>query len=221
MYGFIYLTTNIHNGKRYVGLCTHEKPILTEGKLYLGSGTILKYAINKYGRESFTRSILQLCNSELELLEAEINWINNIKPEYNIESGGYAGISERMQQYWNKFTEEERKTARNWNVDHSNWNDPLYSKDMSKVQKDIWKSRDSTYRKKFGEKISNTKKANGNSIGKKNGMYGRSVITERNLKWYTNDKENKYMTEGTEPPGFRRGRTNLSGKIGKRKNAIS
>ena len=51
-------------------------------------------------------------------------------------------------------------------------------------------------------------------------MYGRSAITEKNLKWYTNGKENKYITEGTQPNGFVRGRTNLSGKIGRKFNEV-
>jgi hypothetical protein len=46
------------------------------------------------------------------------------------------------------------------------------------------------------------------------------MITEskdKNLKWYT--KENIYVTENTQPLNFVKGRTNLSGNIGKRKNA--
>lgn len=46
----------------------------------------------------------------------------------------------------------------------------------------------------------------------RNPMYGRSAITEKNLKWYTNGFENLYLTEGTEPEGFLRGRSNLKRK---------
>lgn len=45
--------------------------------------------------------------------------------------------------------------------------------------------------------------------GEKNGMYGRSAITEQNLKWYTNGDTTIYVTEGTEPMGFRSGRSNM------------
>jgi hypothetical protein len=45
--------------------------------------------------------------------------------------------------------------------------------------------------------------------GIKNPMYGRSAISEQNLKWYTNGLDNIYVTEGTNPPGYYRGRSNL------------
>ena len=45
MYGFIYITTNLINGKRYIGQKKYDK----EGtwKNYLGSGTYLKRALEK------------------------------------------------------------------------------------------------------------------------------------------------------------------------------
>jgi hypothetical protein len=86
--------------------------------------------------------------------------------------------------------------------------------------KGVWDSRTDEYKKEIGNKVSNTRKATGISKGSNNPMYGRSAITEKKLKWYTNGTENKYITEGTQPDDFVRGRTNLLGKIGKRKNEI-
>lgn len=43
-YGFIYITTNLINGKKYIG----QKKGYND--TYLGSGKILKLAIKKYGR---------------------------------------------------------------------------------------------------------------------------------------------------------------------------
>lgn len=45
--------------------------------------------------------------------------------------------------------------------------------------------------------------------GNKNGMFGKSAVAENNLKWYTDGKNNLYLTEGTEPCGYVRGRSNL------------
>jgi hypothetical protein len=42
--------------------------------------------------------------------------------------------------------------------------------------------------------------------GEKNPMYGRSIIREKNLKWYTNGTTVIYVTEGTEPGGYIKGR---------------
>jgi len=220
MYGFVYLTTNTINEKRYVGLCSHEKPILTDGNLYLGSGKILRSAIKKYGKDSFTRSILQVCNSREELHNAEIEWISNIGPEYNIDPGGFGGNSERMKEYWSTMTADERKQARNWNKDHSNHKNPVFE-DAPGIQRQIWENRTIEERKQIGNKISKTKKSIGSGIGTKNSMHGRSAIKEQNLRWYTNGHDNKYITEGTEPAGFRNGRTNISGKIGRKKCAAN
>lgn len=220
MYGFIYQTTNKLNSKRYIGLCTHENPIVLEGKKqYLGSGTIIKNAIKRYGRSNFTREILEICFSKEDLDLAEIKWIEKLKPDYNITPGDAGGHSKILKEYWGAMSEQERKTARNWGRKTSvaGENNPMYGKHTSETVQRTWAARDDEYRKGFGKKISNTKKSLGLGKGSSNPMYGRSAIKEKNLKWYTNGIENKYITEGTEPYGWKRGRTNLSGNIGKRK----
>ena len=50
MYGFIYITTNNLDGKKYIGQKSYSMP---NWKRYLGSGIYLKRAIKKYGRENF------------------------------------------------------------------------------------------------------------------------------------------------------------------------
>lgn len=52
---FVYLTTNLINGKQYIGEHTTRK----ENDLYLGSGVLLHNAIKKYGRDNFKRTILE------------------------------------------------------------------------------------------------------------------------------------------------------------------
>lgn len=84
---YIYKTTNIINGKVYVG--KSEKPI---NDLYLGSGKILKQAIKKYGIENFKKEIIEHCSSIEELNKREIFWIKELNSQYsngyNISSGG-------------------------------------------------------------------------------------------------------------------------------------
>ena len=84
--GFVYETTNNINGKRYVGLSTKST---TDG--YLGSGTLIKAAIEKYGRENFSREILCFCRTREMLGKREIEFIRRRKPEYNIAGGGMGG----------------------------------------------------------------------------------------------------------------------------------
>ena len=136
MYGFIYLTTNKINGKKYIGMCkyTHEKG-------YIGSGKILKEAISKYGKDSFERITLEECETFEQLCESEKRWIermNAVKSEeyYNICHGGFGGCSESMKDYWNMFTDDERKVIRNWyKRDLTGNNNPMFGKKHSEETK--------------------------------------------------------------------------------------
>lgn len=68
-YGFIYITTNMVNGKRYLGQKRFEYG--TDWHSYLGSGQALRSAIDLYGKENFSRNIVCFCYSEDELNQAE------------------------------------------------------------------------------------------------------------------------------------------------------
>lgn len=91
-YGFIYITHNMVNGKKYIG----QKRIDKKGKWrsYLGSGQTLKSAIKKYGTKSFYKDILDVAINENELNSKEIYWIekydaSNSNDFYNIAYGGF------------------------------------------------------------------------------------------------------------------------------------
>lgn len=93
MFGYIYETINLINGKKYIG---QKKSNMFLGNKYLGSGTRLHLAIKKYGEENFTVKLIEECNSEQELNEREIYWIefyNATTSEnyYNISIGGDGG----------------------------------------------------------------------------------------------------------------------------------
>ena len=55
MFGYIYETTNLINGKKYIGKHKSSK----FDKSYYGSGIYLKNAIEKYGKENFKVRILE------------------------------------------------------------------------------------------------------------------------------------------------------------------
>lgn len=92
MYGFIYITTNTINGKRYLGMCGHHKK---NSDKYFGSGKALRRAIEKYGKDKFQREIVIECETREELSQKEIELIEKFNcvddPNwYNIATGGYA-----------------------------------------------------------------------------------------------------------------------------------
>jgi group I intron endonuclease len=83
-YGYIYITTNKINGNRYIG---QHKSVDWDSN-YIGSGKLLKRAINKYGIENFACFPLAWAWNENELNDLEIDYIAHYKPEYNITNGG-------------------------------------------------------------------------------------------------------------------------------------
>lgn len=90
-YGFIYITTNMVNGKRYLGQKRFDE--WNKWKTYLGSGKAFKNALKKYGKENFSRNIIYFCYSEEELNKVEYDlsvFLNVVESEdwYNLEYGG-------------------------------------------------------------------------------------------------------------------------------------
>ena len=69
---YIYKTTNILSGRYYLGM--HSTNNLDDG--YLGSGTYLRRALNKHGKENFAREILEFCKTRKELKSREADIVN-------------------------------------------------------------------------------------------------------------------------------------------------
>ena len=67
MYGFIYITTNLVNGKKYLGQRKYSKG----WESYLGSGVAFKKALKKYGKENFKREIIIEAETAEELNQFE------------------------------------------------------------------------------------------------------------------------------------------------------
>lgn len=207
---FIYITENKINGMKYIGMCTRED------NGYLGSGTLLKNAIRKYGKDNFKRTIVQRCDTFEELCDAEADWIKkhdavNSDKFYNLVEGGLGGNADKLKQYWRGLTPDQRKTVRNWKPHFANGggagaNNYWYGKSTGANVKKVWDDRTPERKAEIMHKVNSTRKKNGSSAGINNNMYGRSAVKEQNLKWYTNGEETIYVTEGTQPEGFIRGR---------------
>ena len=144
--GIIYKTTNLINGKIYVG---RHAAIKIKEK-YLGSGVLLRKAIKKYGKENFIREILgeYEWNSKEEMNLCESEWIKkldatNLKIGYNLTTvcGGGDTLSGKS----------------------------IFSMQVEKL------GLEEAMRKNEAknEKISQVRKANGNTKGEKNGMFGK------------------------------------------------
>lgn len=102
IYRYIYKTTNIVNGKYYIG--KHETTNINDG--YLGSGISLKRAIKKYGKENFKKEILIFKNSSQELYALEALYVTIIQVKnkncYNIKVGGKGAASGKNNHMYGK-----------------------------------------------------------------------------------------------------------------------
>ena len=104
----IYKTTNLVNGKIYVG--KHNK----DNDNYLGSGKILKQAIKKYGKKNVKRETLENVTEEnwieREIFHIEDNDARNFEVGYNLSEGGKgAGSDKNNPMYGRKHTEESKR----------------------------------------------------------------------------------------------------------------
>lgn len=130
--GFVYITINKENGKSYIGQ-KHFKQKGESWETYLGSGKIIKRAINKYGIDSFYKVIIGFgkTNKELNEMEKEIIDVNNATHNdlfYNIANGGYGGNT------FAGYTEEEfTKYCNNLRGE----NNPFYGKKHTEKSKKI------------------------------------------------------------------------------------
>lgn len=75
-YGFVYETTNLYDGKKYIGKHKRYQNISDpDDSTYFGSGKRIREIISKYGVSMFRRRILCECYSEQDLIEKERYYI--------------------------------------------------------------------------------------------------------------------------------------------------
>ena len=97
-YGYVYETTNLVNGKKYIG--RRKGPF---DPSYKGSGIALRAALKKYGPEAFSVELLYEASDNADLNVAETAYIterNAVLSEtyYNIAVGGNAWGSPKSEE---------------------------------------------------------------------------------------------------------------------------
>lgn len=89
MDALVYKTTNLINGKIYVGIDSKNN------SNYLGSGLLLVKAVKKYGKENFIKETVARCDTKDKLIFLEKFYIDFFKTKrpngYNISDGGIGG----------------------------------------------------------------------------------------------------------------------------------
>lgn len=167
---FLYKTTNLVNGKYYIGV--HKGDVVDES--YLGSGRLITLAIKKYGKNNFKREILKTFNTVEEMFAEECKTVNqdvvDDENSYNLCIGGRGGIFkspehvERMRAVNKYYSNTPKgKSVRSTNMkklNNKNWARTEYRKEMSKLvneqNKKMWKNKE--FIKNQREKQSQNKK---------------------------------------------------------------
>lgn len=160
----IYKITNLINGKVYIG--KHKYSNINDG--YFGSGKILKYAIEKYGKDNFIKEICKDnigCETAVDFYETLfIKKENCIIPNgYNLTLGGEGGDT-----FTNRSEESKELTRSRMSESRTGEKNPFYGKTHSDEIKAHLKEC----------AIKNSDKTRQRQTGKTNSFYGKQHTDE-------------------------------------------
>lgn len=100
----VYKVKNTLNNKIYIGV--HKTEDINDS--YLGSGVMIKKAVEKYGAECFEKDILHICETRKEAYSLEREYVDEKfianQKTYNLRLGGMGGSAKNR-----KFSESHRK----------------------------------------------------------------------------------------------------------------
>lgn len=216
MIGFIYLTTNLINGKIYIG-----QHIGSVEDNYLGSGKHFKRAIKIYGENNFKREILRLCETQHELDVWEYVYIKKYHSQdknigYNIADGNVntsvgnpmnnpevkKKMRSSMKRYWNNHPEAKKELSkRRSGVKSSEETKHKLSESHIGIKKtEEWRKKISesnsgekhwAYGKTFTEEHRRKLSLGirGKMSGEKHPMFGKKMPEETRLKMSKSQKE--------------------------------
>lgn len=137
----IYKTTNLFNGKFYIGMHQTTDP----NDDYLGSGKLIGRAIEKYGRENFSKEVLYVFDNEKDMISKEAEIVTdkfleeNTKECYNLISGGKGGFG---------YANKTGKSKNLFNKDNA----LKYSKKASERKKWLWEN-DQEWSEKYKDSL--------------------------------------------------------------------
>lgn len=210
IFGFIYLTTCLVNGKIYIG----QHTVNNGDWNYIGSGVLFLRVLKKYGKKNFKRKILRVCYNQKELNTWEYVYIKKYKSQdrnigYNIADGNIICSKyspTKLPEVRKKISDTQSKKCKN------GWKPRLGSK-LSKETKEKISKKQKIHQSKFGshlkgrivpeeQKLIQSKKMKGRFAGNKHPLYGTRFL------WINNGVKNKrHNIDEDIPNGWERGMT--------------
>lgn len=222
VYGVIYKITNTINNKSYIGRRKCIKNKLGLLHRYWGSGSYIKNAIKKYGKENFIKEYLDFAMSDEELDKLEILYIEKFgtyKNGYNQTVGGehFRGEISNIKSIREK---QSAWSKRFWSVQENH--DILIQKRTGRKNSDATKMLMSESAKKsWTDERRKKASESGNYIHLLPPESRKSQIQKiTGSKWVTNDVEQFYIKpceiEHYLSKGFHLGKLKVSDEAKKR-----
>jgi group I intron endonuclease len=154
-YHYVYVTTNLKNGKKYVG--DHSTDNLDDG--YLGSGNLFTEKVKEYGKNNFQKEIIEFFNTKIEAFKEQEKWINEhntlVPNGYNISPTGGHNVSK----CWNELSlKKKRKSVKKFYDEH-----PEVIENIRQKITGIKRSEETKMKLRMQK------------IGEKNPMYGKTT----------------------------------------------
>ena len=161
---YVYKTTNLLTGRRYIGSCT--RPI-NKTKNYFGGNGQLKKDIKEFGKQNFVKEILWQTEDFDELQEMEVKIIKQVNA---CKDDAWYNVHERygLCNYGKKFSDEHREKLSKSQL--GSW---TYSEERVAAQRAAAKRPEVRAAKSKAQKAAMTKEARQNLTDK---LKGRKVI---------------------------------------------
>jgi group I intron endonuclease len=186
MFHYLYQITNLVNNKIYVGV--HKTIDINDG--YMGSGKVIKHAIEKYGINNFKKDILETFDNsesmyarEKEVVTEEFLSRNDV---YNLRRGGNGGF-DYINANPDKYLTEKRL------------NSLMSQEDLVKRWKEKYNS-DENFRKLNSEKLKRANKIcrinnpNGTFYGKEHSKETKNKMSESHYGKHDGNKNSQFGT---------------------------
>ncbi len=194
----IYMTTNLINGKKYIGRDSKNNPN------YIGSGHTLLKAIKKYGKQNFKKEILEECKTFEELEQREVYWLNyydagrseEFYNMHNHSSGGSLGmnISDETKEKLRRFnlgkqlsTETRERMSISRTGEKNHFFGKSHSEESRKKIRDARRNQVITISEETKKKISDAQKG---KARKKHTEESRRKISESVKQFFESRRQN-------------------------------